>query len=154
MNKRVIVILISALVVLLVAIGIIEVVKHNKNSSTDNTQTSNNSEIGTDELTIGGSSEVGIEVDLETGSIIGEVSDKKDNSSTNEKPQNGPTFEENGITPSNGSTGSNGNTDLNGNTGSNGNPTDSNDNPGNSEDNNTTSSVPLMTPEDTPWERP
>ena len=142
MNKRVIVILISALVVLLVAIGIIEVVKHNKNSNTDNTQTSNNSEIGTDELTIGGSSEVGIEVDLETGSIIGEVSDKKDNSSTNEKPQNGPTFEENGITPSNGSTGSNGN------------PADSNDNTGSSEDNNTTSSVPLMTPEDTPWERP
>lgn len=148
MNKRVIVILISALVVLLVAIGIIEVVKHNKNSSTGNTQTSNNSEIGTDELTIGGSSEVGIEVDLETGSIIGEVSDKKDNSSTNEKPQNGPTFEENGTTASNG------NTTSNNSTGSNGNPTDSNDNPGNSEDNNTTSSVPLMTPEDTPWERP
>ena len=142
MSKRVIVILISALVVLLVAIGIIEVVKHNKNSNTDNTQTSNNSEIGTDELTIGGSSEVGIEVDLETGSIIGEVSDNKDNSSTEEILQNGPTFEENGTTASNG------------NTGSNGNPTDSNDNPDNSEDNNTTSSVPLMTPEDTPWERP
>ena len=141
-------ILISALVVLLVAIGIIEVVKHNKNSNTDNTQTTNNSEIGTDDLTIGGSSEVGIEVDLETGSIIGEVSDKKDNSSTNEKPQNGPTFEENGTTASNG------NTTSNNSTGSNGNPTDSNDNPGNSEDNNTTSSVPLMTPEDTPWERP
>ena len=135
-------ILISALVVLLVAIGIIEVVKHNKNSSTGNTQNTNNSEIGTDDLTIGGSSEVGIEVDLETGSIIGEVSDNKDNSSTEEILQNGPTFEENGITPSNGNTGSNGNT------------TDSNDNPGNSEDNNTTSSVPLMTPEDTPWERP
>lgn len=141
-------ILISALVVLLVAIGIIEVVKHNKNSSTGNTQNTNNSEIGTDDLTIGGSSEVGIEVDLETGSIIGEVSDKKDNSSTNEKPQNGPTFEENGTTASNG------NTTSNNSTGSNGNPTDSNDNPGNSEDNNTTSSVPLMTPEDTPWERP
>ena len=75
MNKRLVLILVAILVVLLAAIAVIELVKPDKKP---------------DNLIVNSNEEIGVHVDLETGSIVDETfnnSDKtpsKDNTSGNE----------------------------------------------------------------------
>ena len=71
MNKRIIIALISALVVLLLAVAIIEIVGHKKDNNT-----------GYDEVDVGGDTVTGEIYDLETGEVVDVITDDKDNNSS------------------------------------------------------------------------
>lgn len=71
MNKRIIITLISALVVLLLAVAIIEIVGHKKDNNT-----------GYDEVDVGGDTVTGEIYDLETGEVVDVITDDKDNNSS------------------------------------------------------------------------
>ena len=71
MNKRIIITLISALVVLLLAVAIIEIVGHKKDDNT-----------GYDDVDVGGDTVTGEIYDLETGEVIDVITDDKDNNSS------------------------------------------------------------------------
>lgn len=120
MNKKIIVTLISALVVLLLAVAIIEIVGHKKDNNT-----------GYDEVDVGGDTVTGEIYDLETGEVIDVITDDKDNnpssnstdktsSQTSEDNQTGvETVGEAGIDPDRPSDSTTGNSnEISGSTGS------------------------------------
>ena len=143
MNKRITVILVAVVVVLLTAIGIVEIVKHTKKDNTNNEQLDNSSQIGADELHINDDSQTGIEVDFETGSVIGEVGNK--NPSSDKTLSGSEVVGEDNI-PSNGN---NNNTGNNQEGTSNGNSDSSTGNNQNGDSNsNTGDDKPNQTPSD------
>lgn len=79
MKKKIVLISVTVLVVLLVALGIFKIVNKGKNQ--ENGKPSNGTaQVGTDDIYINGDSETGVEVDFETGSVIGEVGNKNTSS--------------------------------------------------------------------------
>jgi hypothetical protein len=72
MNKKIVIILVAILVVLLAAIAVIEIIKPNENT-------------GTDDIIVNSNGETGIVVDLETGSTVEDSSKTESNSSVSDK---------------------------------------------------------------------
>lgn len=147
MNKRIILLLFAVVVVLLATIGIVEIVKHTKKDNTNNEQLDNSSQIGADELYINDDSQTGIEVDFETGSVIGEVGNK--NPSSDKTLTGSEVVGEDNI-PSNGNNNNTGNNTGNNQEGtSNGNSDSSTGNNQNGDSNsNTSDDKPNQTPSD------
>ena len=150
MNKKVILILVAVLVVLLSAIGVIELFKNGKKDEANNPESNNTSQTGTtatDDLKIDEDTETGIEVDFETGSVIGEVGNK--NPSSDKTTSGSEVVGEDNI-PSNGNNNNTGNSTGNNQEGtSNGNSDSSVGNNQNGDSNsNTDSDKSDQTPSD------
>lgn len=153
MRKKIVAVLVVALVVLLSAIGIIKTVRHAKPNANNGSLSNGNSHTGTDDIYTGDELQAGIEIDFETGSVISEVGNTKP--SSDNMPPNGlivgednlPATGENTSAEGNNGNGDNSSVQGNNGNGNNSQNTSSNNN-SNSSSSNTESSKPEQTPSD------